>query len=132
MYNYILGEILDNQAFSNAHNSKKVLGVFWYDISTKMLDLIQNENISHNQRDRFKIFKKIKNQVGLIAGRAYKNKDYIYLLIYNTDVRGKIIHLSENLIQDLVWKVEGKIKKQVDFVIDGYGKNLLESKIKGE
>ena len=119
-------EFIDSNAFNNSHNPDKIIGVFWYAILDKVLDIVF-ENVSHNQREKFKKILELKpDPKSLLAGRVYNDEGDILLMIYDTDSYGKEIHLSIEVLSDLKNRVNLAIENEVHYVIDVYGK-LLES-----
>lgn len=119
---------LDSKAFNHSHDPSKILGVFWYKISMDDLDIVFDPSISHNHRDKFNIFRKHKVQKDIIAGRVYKNRNHIYLMVYNTDILGNRLCISGSNLINLKHSAEKEIKGKIDFIIDGYGNSLMEKR----
>ena len=112
-------EIIDPKAFDSSHNKEKVIAVWWYKVSTGELEISTDINAHHTTH--FQLNKENPGKM-LLAGRVYRHKSVINLVIYIES------WISEEVILKIKNKIESYLGIDIDNIVDASGKLLVERK----
>lgn len=119
----LLEELLLKDAFNLSQDPKNVVGIWWYQIRTGILEYSTKAK-GHLDRKYFTLVDQVKLDSSIIRGRLIKYNNHIYCVSFISN----IANLKTNILQDLRNKLEKESKIKIDFMIDDEGK-LTEKKI---
>jgi hypothetical protein len=114
-------ELLLKDAFNKAQDKDNLVGIWWYQIRTGILEY-STEAKGHLDKEYFQLVDMAQKDTSIIRGRLIKVENNIYLIIFSDNSSMKII------LNDLKQKIEKESKIKIDFIINYEGYNLNENK----